>query len=160
MAGVLIAMLLLTFQAAAPASVCDAAASKAKACADVDYDAPVLIQGAVDHVDWVAPNAIVFVRAEKIIGDQPPGGLWRLRGPSPNAMIRSGLTRDSLRAGAKVIVKAYRVKDRDCDGGCRAQIHDLTFQCHAWVGMSSGTGPKPPTCSDIEQALPRGWAFE
>ena len=64
-----------------------------------------------------------------------------VEGGTPNTLLRSGLTRDSLQPGTALIVRGYQSKDKSCTPACKANGRDITFTDGRRVFMgSSGTG--------------------
>lgn len=106
--------------------------------AEFDEKAPVLLQGKVTRVEWINPHAWVHMTVETP-GQAPRQ--WMIEGGTPNTLLRSGLTRDTLKAGTEIIVRGYQSKDRRCTPICKANGRDVTFFDGRKVFMgSSGTG--------------------
>jgi hypothetical protein len=133
----------------------DPCTAGARACTDVDYGSTVMLQGTVDHVDWERPYATIHLKVEKTAPVETPAGLWRVRGPSPNALLRGGFTQESLTLGREIIVRGNRFKDLDCDqGGCRLQAQDIQPRCVPIVGFVPAGSMR---CSDVHESLPLRW---
>ncbi|MCE2987626.1 MAG: DUF6152 family protein [Phenylobacterium sp.] len=106
--------------------------------AEFDGNAPVLLRGAVTKVQWINPHAWVHVAVPKAGGGTV---VWMVEGGTPNTLLRSGLTRDSLKPGTALIVRGYQSKDKSCTPACKANGRDITFADGRRVFMgSSGTG--------------------
>ena len=106
--------------------------------AEFDGNAPVLLRGSVTKVQWINPHAWVHVAVPKAGGGTV---VWMVEGGTPNALLRSGLTRDSLKLGTALIVRGYQSKDKSCTPACKANGRDITFTDGRRVFMgSSGTG--------------------
>jgi hypothetical protein len=102
--------------------------------AEFDGNAPVLLRGSVTKVQWINPHAWVHVAVPKAGGGTV---VWMVEGGTPNTLLRSGLTRDSLKPGTALIVRGYQSKDKSC----KANGRDITFTDGRRVFMgSSGTG--------------------
>jgi hypothetical protein len=106
--------------------------------AEFDGNAPVLLRGTVTKVQWINPHAWVHVAVPKAGGGTV---VWMVEGGTPNTLLRSGLTRDSLKPGTAIIVRGYQSKDKACAPACKANGRDITFTDGRRVFMgSSGTG--------------------
>ncbi|MCA3714915.1 DUF6152 family protein [Phenylobacterium sp.] len=106
--------------------------------AEFDGNAPVLLRGSVTKVQWINPHAWVHVAVPKAGGGTV---VWMVEGGTPNTLLRSGLTRDSLKPGTALIVRGYQSKDKSCTPACKANGRDITFADGRRVFMgSSGTG--------------------
>jgi hypothetical protein len=69
------------------------------------------ISGVVTQFAWMNPHAYVYL-------DSKEGGTvrhWRVEIESPNALRRSGWTRDSLKAGDQITCIGARAKDQASD---------------------------------------------
>ena len=99
-----------------------------------DANAPRIIRGKVIAVEWVNPHALIYVTG--------PATGPRTQAPmtavfwagTPNGLIRSGLTRETLKAGAQVVIRGYQAKDRSCPAHavtgtatCLLEARDLAF---------------------------------
>jgi hypothetical protein len=119
--------------------------------AEFDGNAPVLLRGTVTKVEWINPHAWVHVAVAKAGGGTQ---VWMVEGGTPNTLLRSGLTRDSLKPGTNVIVRGYQSKDKACAPACKANGRDVTFTDGRRVFMgSSGTGA-PKDGSDPGERRP------
>lgn len=120
--------------------------------AEFDADAPVLLKGKVVQVEWVNPHTWIHINVPDTDGKgkAKPGTTfnWAIEGGTPNTLLRTGITRNSLKAGTQVVVRGYQSKDALCDihpkthvKTCKANGRDVTFPngCKLFVG-SSGTG--------------------
>jgi hypothetical protein len=101
-----------------------------------EYDAkkPVKLTGAVTKIEWINPHSWIHIDVKK-----PDGTVenWMIEGGTPNVLFRRGITKDSLKLGAIIVVDGYRAKD----GALRANGRDLTFPDGRKLFLgSSGTG--------------------
>lgn len=76
--------------------------------AEYDSNQPITLKGTVKELKWTNPHAYVFVDVKDESGKTVT---WALETLSPNALQRSGWTRDSLKAGDAITVEAYKAKD-------------------------------------------------
>ena len=106
--------------------------------AEFDGKAPVLLRGKVIRVEWINPHAWVHVANVNPDGTTTE---WMVEGGTPNTLLRSGIDRNSLKAGQEIIVRGYQSKDRLCRPACKANGRDVTFPDGKKLFMgSSGTG--------------------
>jgi hypothetical protein len=76
--------------------------------AEFDGTKPVTLKGIVTRVDWANPHVYFFVDVKDANGTVVN---WGCETNGPNALIRQGWRRDSLKVGDEVTVDAYRAKD-------------------------------------------------
>jgi hypothetical protein len=72
----------------------------------VEYDIkkPVSLNGVVKKIEWTNPHMRVYVDVTDSTGVVTT---WNLELGSPNSIVRKGWGKNDLKAGDKVIVKAY-----------------------------------------------------
>jgi len=98
--------------------------------AEFDADMPLQLEGTVTKVEWINPHAWIHIKTAE-------GQDWMIEGGTPNTLFRRGFTKDSLQAGAEIVVDGYQAKD----GTNKANGRDLTFKDGSKLFMgSSGTG--------------------
>ena len=73
-----------------------------------DSTKPVKVTGAVSKVSWVNPHTVFFVDVKADDGTVTTWG-WEMA--SPNALMRSGWTRDTMKIGDVVTVEGVRSRD-------------------------------------------------
>jgi hypothetical protein len=76
--------------------------------AEFDATKPVTLTGTVAKIEWTNPHAHIFVD----VNDQ--GGTvtsWNFETGSPNALMRRGWSRSSLKPGDMITVSGYLAKD-------------------------------------------------
>ena len=106
--------------------------------AEFDSDTPVQFKGKVTRVQWINPHAWFHVAA---VQDDGTTVDWMVEGGTPNALMRAGINRDSLRIGTEIVVVGYQSKDKRCEPSCKANGRDMTFLDGRKLFMgSSGTG--------------------
>jgi hypothetical protein len=76
--------------------------------AEYDANQPLVIKGAVNHVDWVNPHSWVYV---DVTGPDGKVTTWKCETAPPNGLFRRGWTKSSLKKGEIVSVDGYRAKD-------------------------------------------------
>jgi len=81
--------------------------------ADYDVSKPVLLDGVVTRVDWMNPH----VRFRMDVKDESGKVTnWEFELGSPNTLMRSGWTKNSLKIGQEVTVRGCRAKDNATQG--------------------------------------------
>jgi hypothetical protein len=88
---------------------------------EFDGNKPVKFTDAVvTKVMLINPHSWIYVDVK-----MPDGKVenWAIEAGSPNILLRRGITKDSLKAGTKIVVDGYQAKD----GSHRANGRDLTL---------------------------------
>ena len=102
--------------------------------AEFDSNKPVTLKGTVTRVQWVNPHSWIHIEVKKADGTTEA---WAIEGGTPNVLFRRGLTRESLQAGAEIMVDGYQAKN----GTNRANGRQVTFSDGRKLFLSSsGTG--------------------
>jgi len=119
---------LLSFPSSAPAHHAFAA--------EFDANKPVkFTEAIVTKVMLVNPHSWIYVDVK-----QPDGSMvnWAIEAGSPNILMRRGVTKDTVKVGAKINVDGYQSKD----GTHRANGRDLTLPNgqQLFLGSSGGDG--------------------
>jgi hypothetical protein len=103
--------------------------------AEFDGNKPIKFQDAkVTKVELINPHSWIHVDVKG-----PDGKIenWAIEAGSPNILLRRGITKDTLKAGDKIVVDGYQAKD----GSHRANGRDLTLPNGQQLFLgSSGTG--------------------
>ena len=106
---------------------------------EFDANRPVVLRGKVTRIEWVNPHA--WIHIDQLMAD---GSVqqWRIEGGTPNALLRRGITKDSLKLGDQVVVHGFQSKDGLCNPTCRATGRDVTFLDgrKLLLGPASGSG--------------------
>ena len=106
--------------------------------AEFDADMPVTLTGKVTRVQWINPHAWFHMEAVQEDGSTIA---WMVEGGTPNALMRTGINRNSLEIGTEIVVHGYQSKDRNCSPACKANGRDMTLVDGRKLFMgSSGTG--------------------
>jgi hypothetical protein len=83
--------------------------------AEFDRSKPIKLEGEVVKFEWVNPHSWIHIKTGKQV--------WRVEGGAPSALLRRGWNRNSLPAGTKIIVEAFRSRD----GDTRASAAEISF---------------------------------
>ena len=101
---------------------------------EFDGNKPVEFTGTVTKMEWVNPHSWIHMDVKK-----PDGTVenWAIEGGTPNTLLRRGLRKSDLPAGAVIKVTGFQAKD----GGLRANGKDITFADGRQLFLgSAGTG--------------------
>jgi hypothetical protein len=88
--------------------------------AEFDQKKPLKLKGTV--VKWEVTNPHSWIHMD-VKGDDGKVVTWMIEGGSPNNLYRLGFTKESLPAGAEIVVEGYQAKD----GSNRAVGKNVTF---------------------------------
>lgn len=77
--------------------------------AEFDINRPLELEGTIVRVEWVNPHSWFHLQVDAVDGDDPV--VWMVEGGSPNALIRRGVTAQSVPAGVRLIVEGYQARD-------------------------------------------------
>ena len=102
--------------------------------AEFDSEKPVVLKGVVTVMEWTSPHAWIHIDVKN-----PDGTIakWEIEGSSPNALIRRGFSKQSLRPGTEILIGGFQAKDRSN----RANGRDITFPDGTKLFLgSTGTG--------------------
>lgn len=76
--------------------------------AEFDERQPITISGCVTKVEWMNPHAHFYLDVKDAQGKVTN---WEFELGSPNALMREGWMRGSMKVGDEVTVQGYRSKD-------------------------------------------------
>ena len=93
--------------------------------AEFDADKPLTLTGPVTKIEWTNPHAWFYVDVSDETGKVTN---WGLEMGSPNSLMRSGWTRNSMKVGDLVIVEASRAKNGSNNANARAVTLKSTGQ--------------------------------
>jgi hypothetical protein len=93
--------------------------------AEFDANKPVKLTGSVTKVEWMNPHTWFYIDVK---GDDGKTTNWGLEMGSPNALMRNGWTRNSMKVGDVVTVDASRAKDGSNNANARSVILASTGQ--------------------------------
>jgi hypothetical protein len=102
--------------------------------AEFDATKPIKLRGTVAKMEWINPHSWIHIDVKR-----PNGTIeqWAIEGGPPNALFRRGFTRQSLPAGAEIVVEGFQAKD----GTRKANGREITFADGRRLFLgASGTG--------------------
>jgi hypothetical protein len=94
--------------------------------AEYDANKPVTVKGVVAKVAWVNPHAYIYVKTSD---EKGKSATYAFETSSPNALLRRGWKRTSLKEGDQVTVEGYLAKDPRplSDGSLHANARLVTL---------------------------------
>jgi DNA/RNA endonuclease YhcR with UshA esterase domain len=94
--------------------------------AEYDRNKPVTVTGVVSKVAWVNPHAYIYIDVKDKEGK---ASSYAFETSSPNALLRRGWKRDSLKEGSSVTVEGFLAKDPRplTDGSIHANARLVTL---------------------------------
>src|SRR5262245_12873701 len=85
--------------------------------AEFDANKPIKVTGTVTKVEWMNPHTWFYMDVK---GEDGKVTNWGFEMGSPNGLMRSGWTRNSMKIGDVVTVEASRAKDGSNNANARA----------------------------------------
>ena len=114
-------MRVLTLVVPAMASLLTAAGALAHHAFATEFDVnrQITLQGKVVKVELINPHSWIHV---EVIQDGKPV-VWMVEGGSPNALVRRGITKNSIPVGSELVIRGYGTRD----GSNKAVGREMTF---------------------------------
>ncbi len=103
--------------------------------AQYDVDKPISLTGKVTKVEWTNPHIFIYID----VADATTGGSvnWALEMGGPNALLRLGWKRDSLKEGDEISVEGSLARD----GSKLANAKTITMVATGKTMLSGSSGP-------------------
>jgi hypothetical protein len=86
---------------------------------EFDVNRHVTLEGKVTKVELINPHSWIHI---EVMQDGKPV-TWMIEGGSPNALVRRGITKNSIPIGSELIIRGYGTRD----GSNKAVGRDMTF---------------------------------
>jgi hypothetical protein len=86
---------------------------------EFDVNRPVTLMGKVTKVELINPHS--WITIEVMENGKPV--TWMVEGGSPNALVRRGITKNSIPIGSELTIRGYGTRD----GSNKAVGRDITF---------------------------------
>lgn len=102
--------------------------------AEFDVGRPISITGTVSEIEWTNPHAWIFVDVEDDDGNVES---WAVELLGINALMRSGLTPRTLKAGDRISVEGYGSRDGTNTGNASVVINANTDEV-LWSSAAGG----------------------
>jgi hypothetical protein len=87
---------------------------------EFDVNRPITLMGKVTKVELINPHSWITI---EVIGDDGKPVTWMIEGGSPNALVRRGITKNSIPIGSELTIRGYGTRD----GSNKAVGRDITF---------------------------------
>ncbi len=86
---------------------------------EFDVNRQVTLEGKVTKVELIYPHSWIHI---EVMHDGKPVA-WMVEGGSPNALVRRGITKNSIPVGSQIKVRGYGTRD----GSNKAVGREMTF---------------------------------
>jgi uncharacterized protein DUF6152 len=86
---------------------------------EFDVNRQITLQGKVVKVELINPHSWIHV---EVMQDGKPV-VWMVEGGSPNALVRRGITKNSIPIGSELVIRGYGTRD----GSNKAVGREMTF---------------------------------
>ena len=106
--------------------------------AEYDADKPIKLTGTVTKVEWTNPHCFFYVDVKNEASGKTEN--WGFEMGNPNALLRLGWTRNSLKQGDTVTVEGSRARDGSLHANARSMVLASTGQ-RLFAGSSQGSNP-------------------
>ena len=106
--------------------------------AEYDADKPIKFTGTVTKIEWTNPHCWFYVDVKNEATGKTEN--WALELGNPNALLRLGWTRNTLKQGDAVIVEGSRARDGSQHANARVMTLASTGQ-RLFAGSSQGSNP-------------------
>jgi hypothetical protein len=108
--------------------------------AEFDANKPFKMTGQVTKIEWMNPHTFFYVDVK----DDKTGKIanWAMEMGSPNALMRAGWSRNTLKAGDIVTVEGSLAKDGSHTGNARAVVLAATGR-RLFAASSQGSEERP-----------------
>ena len=104
--------------------------------AEYDAEKPIKVTGTVTKIEWTNPHCFFYVDVK----NEGKTENWGFEMGNPNALLRLGWTRNSLKQGDTVTVEGSRARDGSLHANARSMILASTGQ-KLFAGSSQGSNP-------------------
>jgi hypothetical protein len=104
--------------------------------AEFDASKPVKLRGKVSKIELINPHSWIHI---DVVGADGQVVTWMIEGGSPNALIRQGITKNSLPIGTELLIDGYQAKD----GANRAVGKDVTLADGRKLFFGGSAPPSP-----------------
>ncbi len=104
---------------------------------EFDASKPITLKGTVTKVELINPHSWIHVR---VVDDKGNAADWMIEGGSPNALVRRGVTKNSIPIGSELTIVGYQARD----GSNRAVGRDVMFSDGRALFLGGTTVPDAP----------------
>ena len=106
--------------------------------AEYDASKPINLTGTVTKIEWTNPHCYFYIDVKNEASGKTEN--WGFEMGNPNALLRLGWTRNSLKLGDSVTVEGTRARDGSLHANARSMVLTSTGQ-KLFAGSSQGTNP-------------------
>jgi hypothetical protein len=106
--------------------------------AEYDANKPIKLTGTVTKIEWTNPHCYFYIDAKNEASGKTEN--WGLELGNPNALLRLGWKRNSLKLGDTITVEGTRARDGSLHANARSMVLMSTGQ-RLFAGSSQGTNP-------------------
>jgi hypothetical protein len=106
--------------------------------AEYDANKPIKLNGTVTKIEWTNPHCYFYVDVKNAESGKIDN--WALELGNPNALLRAGWSRNSLKIGDAITVEGSRARDGSLLGNARTMTLMSTGQ-RLFAGSSQTTNP-------------------
>jgi hypothetical protein len=107
--------------------------------AEFDANKPINLKGVVTKIEWMNPHAFFYIDVTESATSNLTN--WALEMGSPNALMRAGWTRNTMKLGDVVTVEGSRAKDGTNVGNAKDVVMVATGK-KLFAASSQGDAPK------------------
>ena len=103
---------------------------------EFDVNSPIELKGVVSKVELINPHSWIHLDVTNEAGETVT---WMIEGGSPNALVRRGVTKNSIPVGTELLVSGYQARD----GSAKGVGRNVTFADgrELFLGGSAPGGP-------------------
>lgn len=103
---------------------------------EFDVNRPIELKGVVSKVELINPHSWIHL---DVTDDSGETVTWMIEGGSPNALVRRGVTKNSIPVGTELLVSGYQARD----GSAKGVGRNVTFADGRELFLG-GSGPEGP----------------
>ena len=87
---------------------------------EFDVNRHVTLEGKVTKVELINPHSWIHI---EVVDASGKAAAWMIEGGSPNALVRRGITKNSIPIGSELVIRGYGTRD----GSNKAVGRDMKF---------------------------------
>jgi hypothetical protein len=87
---------------------------------EFDVNRPLTLEGKVTKVELINPHSWIHI---EVVDASGKATAWMVEGGSPNALVRRGITKNSIPVGSEIVIRGYGTRD----GSNKAVGREMTF---------------------------------
>jgi hypothetical protein len=75
---------------------------------EFDVNRPLTLEGKVTKVELINPHSWIHI---EVVDASGKATAWMVEGGSPNALVRRGITKNSIPIGSEIVIRGYGTRD-------------------------------------------------